>query len=62
MPLVGDALGSAIATAIKGIPPADQGDPEKIWKAISKALVTYLVANTVVTTAGSAAAQTGTIS
>ena len=63
MPLAGtgNTLGSTIASAVTGLSAANKADPEKIWQEVAKAIVAHIVANAVVSTTGTAAAQTGTV-
>jgi len=67
MPLTGSesVLSAAIEAALLAEPDAGAvpGDElTALCNAIAAALIPHLIANTVVTTAGTAAAQTGTIS
>lgn len=62
MALNGNNLSTAVRAAIAGV--SDKSDHAAVWDAIGQAIVTYLVANTVVNvvvaTTGTASAQTGT--
>lgn len=48
MALDGDALGLAMKAAVDSLSDADKRDRTKVFKAMGGAIVTYLVANTVV--------------
>ena len=62
MPMSGDVLGPQIATALAGLSDAQKADTSAIWKIIATEIVTHIATMGVVTTTGSAAAQTGKIS
>ncbi len=61
MAMNGDLLGTQIAVAIGSLTSNQKSDVAEIWKTIAGLIVSHIQSQGVVTTAGTAAAQTGTI-